>query len=364
MRNRLLKGAWTLAALLPTLAMAQQEPAHREGSWELGLGGGVMFLDAALRDFLGSGAPEYRFANSTSPSRTTPLAFVRVGYHFTPQLGLSFTGGGAMGSGVTYLTPNAAISFTPNLNAKTSPFVFIGTEFTRISGNNSRVTHSTWGAQAGLGLRHMVSERVALRLDGRMRFEGWNEVPMARKTTYSPVVTLGLSYFAGGRQPPVPVAAAPQRVRVDTVRVTQVRRDTVTVVRVRVDTVRVDEPDFNQLVLRVQFQTDLATLLPISRPVLDTIAQAMIATPASRWEIMGHTDSVGTSEANQILSEGRAQTVLDYLVSRGVSRGSLTSIGFGRSRPVFSNATLAGRAQNRRVQIRRRPEAPTGPAVP
>lgn len=363
MRNRLLKGAWTLAALLPTLAMAQQQPAHREGSWELGLGGGVMFLDPSLRDFLGSGAPEYRFANSTSPSRVTPFAYARVGHHFTRHFGFSITGGGAMGSGVTYLTPNASIMYSVDLNATTSPYLLIGTEFTRISGNNGRVTHSTWGAQAGLGLRHMVSERVALRLEGRVRFEGWNEVPMSRKTTYSPVVTLGLSYFAGGRQPPVPVAAAPQRVRVDTVTVTQVRRDTVTVARVRVDTVRVEEA-VDQLILRVQFQTNLSTLLPRSRPVLDSIATAMLATPESRWEIMGHTDSVGTAEFNQALSQARAQSVLDYLVTKGVDRASMTAHGYGFSRPVFSNATLAGRAENRRVQLRRRPNPPIGPAVP
>src|SRR3970040_688763 len=127
MRNRILKSAWTLAAFLPALAMAQQPPAvHREGSWEFSLGGGFLFLDASLRDFLGSGPANIRFANDTSPSRATPLAAARVGYNFTRNLGVSVSGGGAMGSGVTYMTPTAAITYTLNLNAKTSPFVLIG----------------------------------------------------------------------------------------------------------------------------------------------------------------------------------------------------------------------------------------------
>lgn len=355
MRNRILKSAWTLAACLPTLAMAQQQPAHREGSWEFSLGGGFMFLDASLRDFLGSGPANIRFANTASPSRGTPTAAARVGYNFTRNLGFSISGGGAMGSGVTHLTPTAAITYTVNLNAKTSPFVLIGTEFTRISGNNDQDTHSTWGAHAGLGIRRMVGENLALRLEGRMRFEGYNEVPMRRNTVYNPVVTLGLSYFVGGRRPaavamaPAPCPACPRALaRVDTVRVS------------RVDTVRAVEPQPDQLVLRVQFQTDVAALLPISRPVLDTIAFAIIATPNSRWEVQGHTDSIGTAESNRILGQARAQTVVDYLVSRGVDRSILSAIGFGPDRPVFSNSTVYGRAQNRRVQLRRIPPPPTG----
>ena len=362
MRSRILKSAWTLAACLPTLAMAQQ-PVHREGSWELSLGGGFLFVDAALRNFLGSGAPEYRFANSTTPSGAVPTAVARLGYNFNRHFGFSVSGAGAMGSGVTYLTPAASVTYTGNLNAKTSPFVIVGTELTRISGNNSRVTHSTWGAHAGLGIRSMLSEDLALRLEGRMRFEGYREVPMTKRTVFNPVVTLGLSYFVGGRQPAVPIAAAPPRVRVDTI----VRMRIDTVVRVRMDTVRVTletapgpEP---QLVLRVQFQTNATALLPKSRPVLDTIALAILATPNSRWEVQGHTDSIGTAEANRILGRGRAQTVVDYLVSKGVDRSIMTATGFGPDRPVFSNSSVYGRAQNRRVQLRRVPPPPTGPPV-
>jgi outer membrane protein OmpA-like peptidoglycan-associated protein/opacity protein-like surface antigen len=362
MRNRLLKSVLALAAVcLPTLAMAQQpqDPIHREGSWEFSLGGGIMVLDPVLRDFLGSGAPETRFATSASPTRIPPTAVVRVGYNFTPNWGLSASGGVAIGaSGVRYWTPTAALTYTVDLNAMFSPFVLIGTELTRIEGDNSRVTHSVWGAHAGLGVRQMIGEDVALRLEGRMQVEHYHEVPMRKATVFNPVVTLGVSFFVGGRRPlyfPTATVFLPGTVIVDTL--VRTRLDTAWVSRV--DTVRgivyVMEPSVDQLILRVQFETDSTIILPLSRPVLDTVAMAIIATPGSRWDVTGHTDNVGDREHNQTLSQGRAQAVLDYLVSRGVDRSILEATGYGEDRPVVSNDTEAGRAQNRRVQLRRRP---------
>lgn len=371
MRNRILKSAWMLAVCLPTLAMAQQQPGAQrgEGTWEFSLGGGISILDRALRGFLGSGAPESRFANTTSPSRVTPAATARVGYNFTPNLGVSVGGTAAGGSGLRYLTPSAAVTYTWDLSAETSPFVLVGTELTRVDGINGRTTHSTWGAMGGVGVRHMVGENLALRLEGRMRLEGYQE--LATGNAFTSVATLGLSYFVGGRRPVVVARAAAQcpvcalgRARVDTI--VRTRYDTVRATRV--DTVRVrvivPEPSPDQLVLRVQFRTNVSELLPISRPVLDTIAFAIIATPNSRWEVQGHTDSIGSAELNRNLAQARAQTVVDYLVSRGVDRSIMTAVGFGPDRPVFSNSTVYGRAQNRRVQLRRVPPPPTGQPVP
>ncbi len=351
MRNRILKSAWTLAAFLPTLAMAQRPLAtHREGSWEFSLGGGFMFLDASLRDFLGAGPANVRFANTASPSRGTPLAAARVGYNFTRNLGFSVSGGGAIGSGVTYMTPTAAITYTLNLNAKTSPFVLIGTEFTRISGGNGRVTHSTWGAGAGLGIRHMVGERLALRLEGRMRFEGFDEVPMRKNTSYSPVVTLGLSYFVGGRQPPAaaPCPACPPALarRVDTVRVL----------------VPFPMPPPRVIVLRdtlvlegVNFAFDESALTPESHEVLDRVARALLEAQWSnvRFEVAGHTSAVGTADYNMALSERRAEAVRAYLVSRGVQDSRMVARGYGQTQPIFREGTEGDAWQNRRVELRR-----------
>jgi outer membrane protein OmpA-like peptidoglycan-associated protein len=356
MRNRSLLATLMLAAALPTLAMAQAEPAQREGSWEFSVGGGAMYTDGSFSHFLGNRG----FANSATPSRVLPAAAGRLGYNFTNNVGFSIGAGGATGSGVKYLIPFAALTFTPNLNAKTNPFLTLGTQFTRVTGNNSRVTHPTWGSHVGLGVRHMMSDHLALRLEARMGIEHYAELP-GRKTAYNSIATLGFSYFTAGHRAHRVVIAPPacppyERARVDTI--VRVFRDTVR----QADTVLVPE-QADQLVLRVQFETNKTALLPKSLPVLDTIAMAIIATPNSRWEVQGHTDSIGTDEANQILSEGRARTVVEYLVSRGVDRRILTAVGFGEKRPVFSNSTLAGRAQNRRVQLRRRPAPPTGPPI-
>lgn len=356
MSSRILKVVLALAAVAPQAAMAQQsamqslEP-HREGSWEFSLGGGALFQDGALRSFLGSGAVESRFANTATPGATTPTIVARIGHNFTSHLGLSASAGAAKRAGVTYVNPTAAFTYTMNLNARTSPFLLVGTELTRIAGENERVTHSTWGLHAGLGIRQMVSDRVALRAEGRMQFAGYDEVPMTTHRTRSPVVTLGLSYFTRGRAPQQ--AWTPPRVdTLHTVRVDTIRT-------VRADTVRLPDLSADQVVLRVQFQTDRAELLPISAPVLNTVAAAIIATPGSRWQVEGHTDSVGSAADNKTLSQQRAQSVVDYLVSRGVARDVMTAVGYGPDRPVFSNTTIEGRAQNRRVQLRRIPSAPT-----
>ena len=126
------------------------------------------------------------------------------------------------------------------------------------------------------------------------------------------------------------------------------------------DTVRIPAPSsVDQVILRVQFRTDSATLLAISGPVLDTVAAAIRETPGSRWQVEGHTDNTGSAAENKALALARAQSVVDYLVSKGVDRSILTAQGFGPDRPVFSNSTDAGRAQNRRVQLRRIPPPPT-----
>jgi len=73
--------------------------------------------------------------------------------------------------------------------------------------------------------------------------------------------------------------------------------------------------------------------------------------PASSAVVRGYTDSTGNPAHNLQLSQRRAQAVVDYLVAHGVSSSQLRSEGFGADNPVASNATAAGRAQNRRVTI-------------
>lgn len=85
---------------------------------------------------------------------------------------------------------------------------------------------------------------------------------------------------------------------------------------------------------------------------LDAIKEILKNYPNAKFSIEGHTDSTGSAKLNQKLSEERAKAVLDALVQRGVNPENLESKGFGASQPVASNKTAAGKAQNRRTEIR------------
>ena len=68
-------------------------------------------------------------------------------------------------------------------------------------------------------------------------------------------------------------------------------------------------------------------------------------------EVAGHTDSIGTEEYNEGLSQRRAQSVLDYLVEQGINASRMTAKGYGESQPIASNDTSEGRAKNRRTEL-------------
>ena len=102
----------------------------------------------------------------------------------------------------------------------------------------------------------------------------------------------------------------------------------------------------------VTFDVGSATLRPAFRATLDKVAQSLIDYPQSLIDVYGHTDSTGSDALNQRLSEQRAATVMNYLISRGVPASRLRSQGFGETMPVASNDTTDGRARNRRVEIK------------
>lgn len=88
-----------------------------------------------------------------------------------------------------------------------------------------------------------------------------------------------------------------------------------------------------------------------SKSELKAAKKAIKASKGGNFVVVGHTDSKGSAAYNQTLSEQRAQAVVDWLVSNGVDAGQLTAKGAGESKPVASNDTAEGRAQNRRVEL-------------
>ena len=111
-------------------------------------------------------------------------------------------------------------------------------------------------------------------------------------------------------------------------------------------------PAKKKIVLRsVHFDFDKATLKADAKPILDEAIQVLKQEGSVDIVVEGHTDSVGTDQYNQALSRRRAETVRSYLVDHGIARSRITADGMGESKPVASNDTADGRAQNRRVEL-------------
>jgi len=110
-------------------------------------------------------------------------------------------------------------------------------------------------------------------------------------------------------------------------------------------------PDKLELKEKLYFAWDQAVLQDVSFPVLDEVVQALKDNKGFRVQVEGHTSSEGDDDHNQTLSEKRAQAVLDYLVAHGIAPDRLVSKGFASSVPADTNATVAGRENNRRVEF-------------
>jgi OmpA-OmpF porin, OOP family len=100
------------------------------------------------------------------------------------------------------------------------------------------------------------------------------------------------------------------------------------------------------------FETGKADLRPESFTVLDELVAYMVRKEDERIEIGGHTDNVGTAKSNLVLSQNRANSVRNYLISKGIDETRVTSRGYGFSVPVAENTTAEGRAQNRRTEVK------------
>lgn len=116
----------------------------------------------------------------------------------------------------------------------------------------------------------------------------------------------------------------------------------------------VEKKDQEKLVLAVKavkFETGKAILKPESSKILGDIADILIRYPHYNLSIEGHTDSQGKDDANQLLSEKRAQACADFLIAKGIIKERFFSKGYGETQPIGDNRTAAGRTLNRRVEF-------------
>ncbi len=112
----------------------------------------------------------------------------------------------------------------------------------------------------------------------------------------------------------------------------------------------------DELLLRmpsgITFAFNRYDIQPQFQATLNEVAQTLNAYPATMIDVLGHTDATGSDAYNQGLSEQRAQSVANYLAARGVNPARIATRGYGESMPIADNATEAGMAANRRVEIK------------
>ena len=101
----------------------------------------------------------------------------------------------------------------------------------------------------------------------------------------------------------------------------------------------------------VNFAFNSAELTSSAKTNLDKLATVLINNPDTNINIYGHTDNKGTAQVNQKISENRANSVKNYLISKGIASSRMITMGRGFSEPIASNDTDAGRAKNRRVEF-------------
>lgn len=105
------------------------------------------------------------------------------------------------------------------------------------------------------------------------------------------------------------------------------------------------------IALYINFETGKSDIKPESQPIVDQIVEMLKQNSDLKISIEGHTDNVGSDKSNKTLSENRAKSVMNALVSAGIEKSRLSSKGWGSTKPIADNSTEDGRFKNRRVEI-------------
>ena len=200
-----------------------------------------------------------------------------------------------------------------------------------LSGANrpSAITASktAWGFTTGGGVSYSLNENVMLGLFGRWDWYNQNVHGMGKLRYSTAGVALTLQQSPPPAPAPVaPVAAAPPP--------------------------EPAPPMKKKIVLRgVNFDFDKSNIRADAQPILEEACKALKAEPSIDVACDGYTDSIGSDQYNMGLSNRRASAVRDWLIKCGIPASRLTARGFGKTKPVASNETAEGRAQNRRTEL-------------
>jgi OOP family OmpA-OmpF porin len=247
---------------------------------------------------------------------------------------------------------------------KARPYLLAGIGGTDHSGSFSSSTDLYF--TAGAGVRFELSDHFSARVQAAYRYDSDDVRSVQRDGFDDVLVTAGITYaFGDKRKPPPPAPAkppppepkpAPPPKPVDG----DDDRDGVKNSRDRCPNTRAGAVvDLNGCEVEetidlpgVNFEFDSDRLTPASLNILNEAAALLKHHSKVTVEVGGHTDSVGAESYNQRLSDRRAKAVRDYLINQGVAASRLTSKGYGEASPVASNDTDAGRAKNRRTELK------------
>lgn len=218
-------------------------------------------------------------------------------------------------------------------NPAFSPYIALGASGVRTKYDSDSTFNPA--PEAGVGVFSRVFGDVSLRADVRQRFNFDNDTIGGETRLDDTVASLGFA---------IPLGAAPERPQP----VAQAEPAPVPAAQ------PAPQPVKETVILEgVNFCFDCHYLSDAAKAILDTNARKVIdANVDNPIELAGHTDSIGTEEYNQQLSQRRVDSVREYLVAQGVDGSKLTARGYGESQPIADNSTAQGRARNRRVEVR------------
>ncbi|MCX5797799.1 MAG: OmpA family protein [Elusimicrobia bacterium] len=374
MRRRFL-GALGLAVFLSAPAAAAD--GGKQGAWELGAYGGQGFL---LDDY------------GTDHLKDSGLVGGRIAYWLVASISLEpsyqwlFTKTDRAlrandGASIQSFRFDLLYHFLPGKPFR--PFLALGPGWERTVVGQS-YTSDDLGVNAGLGFHWFFTDWLALRVDGRYIYTEIDKLASERQ--HNVEATGGVSFFFGGR-PPADAVRAPEKPIdsdhdgvpdgidqcPDTPAGTEVDEKGCPVIvdsdgdgvpdpadkcpdtprGTKVDEMGCPLVTKSRGVLQgVVFEFGKAALTSGSQEVLEFVAQELAEFPDVKVEVQGHTDDIGPDAANVKLSQARAQSVVDYLVSQGIERDRLVANGYGPSVPITDNKTPAGRLMNRRVELK------------
>ncbi len=203
-----------------------------------------------------------------------------------------------------------------------------------------------------------LTDNISLRADARYRMDG-NATNAFRESNFGDaIISVGLNFALGQKaQPkpepaPAPVAEpapVPEPAPAPVVQPAPVAPALTTPQAQQLDQAK--SGDTVVILEGVNFEFDSARLRPDAITILDEAVTVLNHRTDISVDVIGHTDSTGPKEYNQGLSERRAKSVYDYFISKGIAADRLATMGYGETRPAYSNATREGRAKNRRVEL-------------